>query len=56
LSEIEALDKEAFKPKDGIIAAGDSTTVDIIPQNERQGNPLTRGNVRNPVAQYKGST
>jgi hypothetical protein len=61
LSEIEALDRGAFasEDKDGNVlgvAAGNATTVDIIPQNERQGNPLTRGNVRNPVAQYKGST
>ena len=54
LSEIEALDKGAFKPKDGIIAAGNATTVDIIPQNEREGNPLTRGNVRNDLQRFRG--
>lgn len=55
LSEIEALDKQSFLPKgQDVPAAGNATTVDIIPQNERQGNSLTRGNVRNPVARYEG--
>ena len=56
LSEIEALDKMRFKPGDATsIASGNATTVDIIPQNERQGNPLTRGNVRDDVAQFGGN-
>ena len=55
LSEIEALDKQSFLPEgQDVPAAGNATTVDIIPQNERQGNPLTRGNVRNEVARLRG--
>ena len=55
LSEIEALDKQSFLPKgQDVPAAGNATTVDIIPLNERQGNSLTRGNVTNPVARLKG--
>ena len=55
LSEIEALDKQSFLPKgQDVPAAGNATTVDIIPLNERQGNSLTRGNVTNQVARLKG--